>query len=123
LLTDYISRCRIAFHFDACKELASDAVEEAKKAAEEKEVARLEAVRGLVEREQEAGLRRGLVGNLEVDEGMYEYEEEEEEEELTQEQLDAIEEGEENEDEEGEGMDFEADEEGGHYEDEGIRRR
>jgi hypothetical protein len=104
LLTDYISRCRMAFHFDSCRNLAGDAVEEAKKAAAEKEAARLEAVRGLVDRAP----GRGLVGSLELDDDLYgEYDDEQYGEEegdgeevLTQEHLDAIAEG------EGEGMEL-----------------
>jgi hypothetical protein len=91
LLTDYISRCRMVFHFDTCKELAGDAVEEAKKAAEEKEKARLEAVRWLVEKERVP--EKGLVGSLKVDEELYGnkgFEDGYAEEVLTQEHLDAI---------------------------------
>lgn len=102
LLTDYISRCRMHFHFDACKQLAGDAVEEANKEREEKEKARKEAVRALAERDAELrnkGKGAGLVGELGENEVFYLGEgldgvevdvDEEGEEVLTQEHLDAI---------------------------------
>jgi DNA-binding transcriptional MerR regulator len=104
LLNDYILRCRVGFHYDACRELAGNAVEEVNKEREEREKARKEAIRQLQQREEElrTGERRGVVGELggyeefygeaeEVDGEVVE-EDGEGEEVLTQEQLDAIEE-------------------------------
>ncbi|KIW05137.1 uncharacterized protein PV09_03688 [Verruconis gallopava] len=92
VLNDYISRCRMASHFEGCKELADRAIEEANLEKERKEQAKREIAEMMVAREQEAlGRGRGLVGTMSIDDELYSAEDglADDEEVLTQEQIDA----------------------------------